>query len=371
MLAGHYKSKKSNNLLMLLCFLFPAIILIISFPSICQGYEKVAVLYFTDNSKFDSGGFFSFWPFSVIFGSGQKREKWELSSGFRDMLNEKLTESGYDIIEPAYIDKILKETKKGNLKELAGKLDADIIIIGNVKKFEQHRTRASSQGPTQLNPSDSISMVTMGGLGGFFYSATVKTHVMMYDNSGEEIENSNFDSKKDLKDFYMGVGPLTYHRGDSKEEKEDLEKRSPIVDYKKLDVMKFGGDEFKNETLFGAATMDVMEQIANKIGENLTPTEIANVNGKIIYVGTGDRLKENEVYINIGAGDGVKPGMRLGVYIEELKLTDPDSGKELGIVPEEKIGAIKITKIETEHLSVAEIVEKIKQIERGNVVKRE
>ncbi len=348
--------------------IIPAIVymFVISSPVFSQGGEKIAVLYFTDHSGFDSDGLLSFWPFNVIFGSGQKREKWELSSGFRDMLNEKLTEAGYSIIEADYVDKILQETKKDNLGELAKKLNADVIIVGNIKKFEQHRTRASSQGPTQYNPSETTSMIAMGGLGGFFYSATVKTHVMMYDSSGEELENSNFDSKKDLKDFYMGVGPLTYHRGDTEEKN-----KNPIVDYEKLDAMKFGSDEFKSDTLFGLATMDVMDQIAKKMDEHLTPTEIANVNGKIIYVGTGDRLKENEVYVNLGASDGIKPGVRLGVFVEELKLTDPDSGKELGTVPEEKIGAIKITKIEAEHLSVAEIVEKTKQIERGNVVKRE
>lgn len=370
MFVSQPETKKLNSMILFYSIISTILLMFfISSPVFSQEGERVAVLYFTDHSGFDSDGLLSFWPFNIIFGSGQKREKWELSPGFRDMLNEKLTEAGYSIIEPDYIDKVLQETKKDNIGELAKKLNADVIIVGDIKKFEQHRTRASSQGATQFDSGETTSMIAMGGLGGFFYSSTVKTHVMMYNSSGEELENSNFDSKKDLKDFYMGVGPLTYHRGDTKE--KDSEQKNPIVDYKKLDAMKFGSDEFKNDTLFGLATMDVIDQIAKKMDEHLTPAKIANVNGKIIYVGTGDRLKENEVYVNLGASDGIKPGVRLGVFVEELKLTDPDSGKELGTAPEEKIGAIKITKIEAEHLSVAEIIEKTKKIERGNIVKRE
>jgi hypothetical protein len=93
--------------------------------------------------------------------------------------------------------------------------------------------------------------------------------------------------------------------------------------------------------------------------------------GKIIYVGTGERLKDNEVYINLGAGDGVRPGLRLGVYIEGLQLTDPDTGEELGTVDEKKVGVIKVSKVEADHLSIAEVIEKTGQIERGNIVKRE
>ena len=66
---------------------------------------KVAVLYFTDHSGFDSGGgCLNIWPLRVIFGSGQPRETWDIKSGFRDMLNEKLTEAGYSIVEPGYVD---------------------------------------------------------------------------------------------------------------------------------------------------------------------------------------------------------------------------------------------------------------------------
>ena len=155
------------------------------------------------------------------------------------------------------------------------------------------------------------------------------------------------------------------------EKDETGEPQPPIVDYKKLDTVKFSTDEFKNRTLFGIATMDVMSKIVAEVKEHLEPVELPPVQGEIIYVGTGKRLNENEVYINLGAGDEIRPGHRLGVYIEGLPLTDPSTGEELGTLDEEKIGVIKVTKVEADHLSIAEIVEKTGQIERGNIVRRE
>jgi hypothetical protein len=367
------KSQVSSLMSWVLCL---SVVFAITFCSQSWGQEggKVAVLYFTDHSGFGSGcGCLSLWPFSIIFGTGQKREKWDLKSGFRDMLNERLAEAGYNIIEPGHVDKVLQEMGKEDLAALAGKLSADAMIIGDIREFQQHRARATSQGPTELASGSTTRMVAMGGVGGFYYSASVETNIMIYDSSGDELESTEVDSKKDLRDFYMGVGLLTksYHGGEARKESDASEQESPIVDYARLDAVKFGTDEFKSRTLFGIATMDVMDKIVAKVEEHLEPAVLINVRGKIIYVGTGKRLKENEVYIDLGAGDGIRPGHRLGVYIEGLPLTDPDTGEELGTLAEEKIGVIKVSKVEADHLSIAEIVERTGQIERGNIVKRE
>ncbi len=135
--------------------------------------------------------------------------------------------------------------------------------------------------------------------------------------------------------------------------------------------MKFGSDEFKNRTLFGMTIMDVMDQIVTRVEGYLSPAKLAKAEGKIIYVGTGDRLKKSEIYINLGAGDGVKTGQRLGIFIKGIQLIDPDTGEELGSIAEKKVGVIRISKVEAEHLSIAEIIEKTGEIERGNIVKRE
>jgi len=347
-----------------------------------QTEKKVAVVYFSDNSKFDnrSGcGFIPLGPLSSIFGFGQKREKWDLTSGFRDMLNENLKNSGYSVIEPSYIEKVIKDSGKDNLVGLANKLGADVLIIGNITKFEQHRTRISSSGPTSASSNTGgdmgMTLNLQGGIGGYYYSSSVKTTVTLYDNSGDEIDKADMESKKDLQDFTFGMGPLSKsYQGGEANKKDDLNKKQPIVDYRKLDNMKFGTDEFKNQTLFGLATTDVMNQIVAKVEEHVEPaskTSKSGVEGKVIYIGDNKYLKENEVYVDLGAEDGLVVGNKLGVYIEGMTLTDPDTGKELKKIPEKRVGSIKISKIEADHLSVAEIVEGREEIRKGNIIRPE
>ncbi len=343
-----------------------------------QNGQRVAVLYFADHSKFDSGsgcGWFSLGPLNSLFGIGQSREKWDLSSGFRDLLNESLKSSGYNIVDPSYVDQVIKSSGRNNISELAEKLSADIVVIGDITKFEQHRTRVSSQGKSVASTGGEygMNMNLMGGLAGYYYNSTVKVKFTIYDNSGAELESGEVISKKDLQDFYIGLGPLSknYKGGDAHSSGEKNESQAPIVDYKKLDTMKFGTDEFKNKTLFGLATMDVINQMITNIGNFVEPIYQPKVLGKIIYVGDGKYLKENEVYIDLGASDGLVIGHKLGVYIEGITLSDPDTGDELGKGQDKKIGMIKITKIEADHLSIAEIIEGLGQVGKGNLIKAE
>lgn len=345
---------------------------IVCSPSWGQEGGKIAVLPFANHSGFDSNsGCMSVWPLNVIFGSGNKGEKWDISAGFRDMLNEKLSEAGYSIVEPDLVDEALKSTGGKDMAALVRKLDADILIVGDIREFDQHRMRASSQGPTRLSSGGGMQLSAMGGVGGYYYSATVNTDIIIYDNSGDKVDDVEVNAKKDVRDFYMGVGLMTYHRGDTNEGKDGTKPQNPIVDYGKLDKMEFGSDEFNNRTLFGMTIMDVMDQIVVKIERYLSPAELVIAQGKIIYVGTGERLKENEVYINLGAGDEAKTGQRLGIFIKGIQLIDPDTGEELGSIAEKKVGVIRISKVEAEHLSIAEVIEKTGEIERGNIVKRE
>ena len=338
-----------------------------SYPSIARADGEVAVLYFIDHSNFDSGGgCLSIWPFNFIFGSGKKRETWNLESGFRDILNEELKRAGYNVIPAEEVDKAMEAVGREDLPALAAKLGVDILITGEIKKFEQHRARASSQGPTVLNTGQNMKMTAMGGMGGFYYSATINTDIRIFDDMGDQLEETSVNTKKDLADFYMGVGPMTYHRGDRDQKKRA---NNPIVDYNKLDAMKFGSDEFKNRTLLGMATMDVIKQVIALVKEYVKPPNPVNVSGKIIYVGTGNRLKKNEVYIDLGVADGIKVGQVLGVYTESTPPVDSETGKKSSIPSTEKIGSIKVSKVETEHLSIAEIIEKKGEIQRDSIVK--
>jgi len=347
-------------------FIFLSLFLLSFVPlANAQNSGKVAVLYFIDRSNFDrsSGcGCISLGPLNSLFGFGQKREKWNLSEGFRDLLNENLKKSGYNVIESSYVDEVLRTSDRSNMADIANKLGAEIIFVGDITKFEQHRTRVSTHGPTTASTGGDygMKMNLKNDIGGFYYSSSVNTKILIYDNTGSEIENGEINSKKDLKDFFMGIGPLRkeYDGGDSIKDNKK-EKKELIVDYQKLDKMKFGTEEFKENTLFGLATMDVMSQITKKVGEHIDPMSITGVEGKIIYVSDGKHLKENEVYIDIGAGDGLVIGNKLAIFEEDADLK------------QKRIGLLKVNKIEAEHLSIAEIIEKISEIKKGNIIRPE
>ena len=65
--------------------------------------KRVAVLYFENHSNFDSPtgcGCLPVGPLGFLFGSGGKHEKWDLKTGFRDLLNERLEESQlYEVVK--------------------------------------------------------------------------------------------------------------------------------------------------------------------------------------------------------------------------------------------------------------------------------
>lgn len=348
-------------------------------PSLAQTGRKVAVLYFTDHSNFDraSGcGPLSLGPLNFLFGSGQPRERWDLSSGFRELLNQTLKQEGYNVVEASQVEEVIRKFGMKDLALLGRELDADIMVIGDIRKFEQHRNRLTSQGYTMASggisgSEHSANVTLLGGVGGFYYTSTVKVDMKIYDESGNELATELVSSKKDLKDFFIGMGPLAKrHRDGDAISNYKSKDRLPIVEYDKLDKMKFGTEEFMNDTLFGLATRDVINKMVAKVGEYIEPVRIPTVRGKIIYVGDGKHLRNNEVYIDLGSSDGILPGHKLGVFTDDLVLTDPDTGKEQRISGK-RIGSVKIIKVEANHLSIGEIIEGLDHIEKGNVVRSE
>ncbi len=118
----------------------------------------------------------------------------------------------------------------------------------------------------------------------------------------------------------------------------------------------FGGDAF-NKTVLGQATRQAIEQAVTFI---IRSTEQVPWTGRVVEV-AGD-----QVYINVGAGAGVKPGDRFTVTVVVRELTDPDSGALLGIV-ENKRGEIEVVKVQ-EKFSVAKTRTRF-QAARGDLVK--
>lgn len=369
--------------------------LIMVFPMDGEAIKRVAVLYFDDHSGFDSPtgcGCLPVGPFGFLFGQGRHR-KWNLKMGFRDMLNEKLTESQhYEVIYPddlaiAFAElEMSKRDVKNEAKraELADKLNLDAMLIGDVRRFNQERLRGSA---ARMIREGGKRAAGVGGIqaAGYYYRATVHLKIKMYDATGREIAISKVNKSAVYELGGVSAAPfraVTTNRGT--EFKMGTSKIStkkgpdPIVSSDKLDKIEFNSPEFR-QTLFWAATEKVLNgvilKLRQRIGPELTaeeisestsqPTPTVTPKGMIASVKT----EPPQAYITLGSEQGIAVGDKLVVYTQGAEITDPQTGQVLGY-EEEKAGLIEIIDVMSPSLSKAQILEGVNKLKRGDIVKK-
>ena len=374
------------------------------------GGKRVAILSFEDHSRFDSptgcgciptGGLIG-----KIFGGTKRRTDWDLSSGFRILLNRKLAETG--VYEPLTQDEIMDGMAKLRISrrsimsnaesrdKLLKELNTEVIIIGDVRKFNQERVRANasrsliegSSGSTGRNMHNMpLGYMTGYQMVGYVYSATVNLNADFFGASGEKIATRKVSARKRHQlggakiaafqavtteqgsEFRLGQSPKS----------EEKKKLRPIVDPALLRKIGFGSPTF-NRTLFGLATDEALDKIVLALREVIGPELVAdNLNsasknsqkpvnreiiGKIIYA---DPDNPDQCYINIGSAQSVTVQQKLVVSTAE-PLVDPDTNEVLGYLSK-KIGMIEVTEIQTDRLSKVRIIEGFGKIKKGDEVK--
>jgi len=370
----------------------------------------VAILSFEDHSGFDSptgcgciptGGLIG-----KIFGGTKRRTDWDLSAGFRILLNRKLAET--EVYEPLTQDEIMDGMAKLRISrrsimsnaesrdKLLKELNAEVIIIGDVRKFNQERVRANasrsliegSSGSTGRNMHNMpLGYMTGYQMVGYVYSATVNLNADFFGVSGEKIATRKVSARKRHQlggakiaafqavtteqgsEFRLGQSPKS----------EEKKKLRPIVDPALLRKIGFGSPTF-NRTLFGLATDEALDKIVLALREVIGPELVAdNLNsasknsqkpvnreiiGKIIYA---DPDNPDQCYINIGSAQSVTVQQKLVVSTAE-PLVDPDTNEVLGYLSK-KIGMIEVTEIQTDRLSKVRIIEGFGKIKKGDEVK--
>ena len=370
----------------------------------------MAILSFEDHSRFDSptgcgciptGGLIG-----KIFGGTKRRTDWDLSSGFRILLNRKLAETG--VYEPLTQDEIMDGMAKLRISrrsimsnaesrdKLLKELNTEVIIIGDVRKFNQERVRANasrsliegSSGSTGKNMHNMpLGYMTGYQMVGYVYSATVNLNADFFGVSGEKIATRKVSARKRHQlggakiaafqavtteqgsEFRLGQSPKS----------EEKKKLRPIVDPALLRKIGFGSPTF-NRTLFGLATDEALDKIVLALREIIGPELMTdNVNsasknsqkpvtkeiiGKIIYA---DPDNPDQCYINIGSAQNVVVQQKLAVSTAE-PLVDPDTNEVLGYLSK-KIGMIEVTEIQTDRLSKVRIIEGFGKIKKGDEVK--
>ena len=374
------------------------------------GGKRVAILSFEDHSRFDSptgcgciptGGLIG-----KIFGGTKRRTDWDLSSGFRILLNRKLAQT--QVYEPITQDEIMDGMAKLRISrksvmssaksrdQLLKELNAEVIIISDVRKFNQERVRANasrsliegSSGSTGRNMHNMpLGYMTGYQMVGYAYFATVNLNADFFGVSGEKIATRKVSARKQHQlggakiaafeaitteqgsEFRLGQSPKS----------EERKKLRPIVNPALLRKIGFGSPTF-DRTLFGLATDEALEKIVLALREIIGPELITdNLNtgsknlqkpvtkaiaGKIIYA---DPENPDQCYINIGSAQNVAVQQKLEVITAE-PLVDPDTSEVLGYLSK-KIGMIEVTEIQTDRLSKVRIIEGFGRIKKGDEVK--
>lgn len=274
-------------------YVFVALMLvtgITAFPTLGAEKYKIAVLPFDDGSI---KGNERWW-----------REDWDLGAGVSDEFVTALMDTQkFRLIEREQIDKVLQEQDFG----AAGRVDSrsaakigkilgvQFLVMGRVTEF------------TNKSQSGAVGLGKKGvGLGVKTSTARVTIDARLVNTTTAEIIAS-VTGKGEKKQTNMGL----------------------VVNW---NAIAMGSDEFKKTNIGLAlrkAVVSASQQLAEKAYGEGAP---GGTSGAMI--GTVAYASGTKVIINIGSGEGVKPGMVFIVnhIIEEVK--DPDTGEVIDEVSE-------------------------------------
>ena len=369
--------------------------------------KRVVVLHFKDSSNFDDPVGCGCIP-NFVGAVFSTKKMWDLEAGFATILARRLAETS--VYQPVSRDELLDamaqmtlsrrnlmKLDKDQRAELAKLLNADVIIVGEIKKFGQTRMKANasrslteSGRETQSVPISTSYMTRFAAMG-HRNRAFVKLNMKFYEASGNEIATVPIDVSH--RDSLAGtnIAGLKASVTESGSEfqfgktKEKFGNRTrPITKTTQLNKIKFASPEY-DRTLFGIATNDALIKTVIKLRDSfgpnfITPWEtpenkeeqkkqvdeaMAKRPIKITYVETDD---QNVIYINAGSAKGIAIDQQFAVYTDGPPIRDVDTGEILDYT-KKKIATVAVTEILNEKLSVVKIVEKTGDIKRGDLLK--
>jgi len=378
--------------------------------------RRVAVLYFEDHSRFDSSTGCGCVPgfISKIFGT---KKRWDLEAGFAKMLNRKLVET--NVYQPVSKDELLdamaqmtlsrhslRKLDKAQRATLAKHLNADVIVRGDIRKFNQERLKTNASRTLRESGRESRQATTsfMTGIQvlGHLYRATIKLDIDFYDAEGNKLDVKFYDANGNAGSLlsvsrnhtYAGTKvasleasvtekgtDLTFGQTSEKHRKN----LRPIVRPTELNEIQFASAEY-DRTLFGIVTNEALIKVvlalrdnvgpnfitpweskttAAEEGEKPTPTATDGpLKGKIQYV---DDENTDKIYVNIGSNMGLAINQEFAVYTSGKPVRDVDTGEVLTYLPK-RIGTLAVSEILTGKVSVFRVVEITEPLKIGDVV---
>ena len=369
--------------------------------------KRVAVLYFKDDSRFDSSTGCGCIP-NFIGNVFSTKKKWDLEAGFPTLLNRKLAETL--VYQPVSRDELLdamaqmtlsrhglKKLNKTQRAILAKHLNADVIVFGEIKKFDQSRmaakySRAMAEGNMEAaSVPGSASFKTGLGAMGYHIRAQIKLNMKFYEATGNEIATVPITANRNHSLAGTQIAGLEASVTESgtnlrfgQTTEEHGKNLRPIIKPTQLNKIEFASPEY-DRTLFGIVTNEALIKTVLALRDNygpnfITPWETAATDEdkeekideeaakrpiKITYV---DNENPGMIYINAGSAKGIAIGQKFAVYTKGEAIRDIDTGEILDYKPK-KIATVTVVEIRNDRLSVVKVVEKNDDINTGDLLK--
>ena len=368
--------------------------------------KRIAVLYFQDNSRFDSPTGCGCVP-GFIGNLFSTKKRWDLEAGFAKMLNRKLVET--NVYEPVPTDELLDAMalmtlSRHNLKKLdqaqratlAKHLNADVIVTGDIQQFNQERLRTNAsrtlrEGGRQA-PQGTASYTAPVILRGSLHRAMIKMNMKFYNASGDRVADPRIAVTRDhsyaatkLASLEASVTEegtnLTFGQTSEKQRRNPR----PIVKPTELNEIQFASAEY-DRTLFGIVTNEALVKVVLALRDNVGPNFITPwepkpttsekektastaadgpLKGKVQYV---DSENLDMIYVNIGSDTGIAINQEFAVYTQGKPIRDIDTGEILTYVPKH-IGTLAVSELRTDKFSIFRVVEITEPLKRGDIVR--
>ena len=369
--------------------------------------KRIAVLYFEDHSRFDSPTGCGCVP-SFIGNMVTTKKRWDLEEGFARMLNRKLVET--NVYEPVSKDELLdgmafmtlsrQRLRKMDQKQraaLAKRLNADVIVVGDIRRFNQERLRTNAsrtlrEGGRPAAQRGTASYLAPVILRGSFYRVTIKLNMKFYNASGDVVAEPRISATRDHK--YIGTKFASLEASATEEgtnltygQTPDTRRKNPrpIVKPTELNEIQFASVEY-DRTLFGVVTHEALIKVVlalrDSVGPNfITPWETKTettkkaqgtsekvdgpIKGKIQYM---DSENLDKIYINIGSNRSIAINQKFAVYTKGKPVRDLDTGEVLTYL-EKQVAVVAVAEILNDKISVFRVVEMTEPLKMGDVVR--
>ena len=368
--------------------------------------KRVAVLYFEDNSRFDSPTGCGCVP-SFIGNIFSTKKRWDLEAGFARMLNRKLVET--NVYEPISKDELLdamalmtlsrhnmKKLNKEQRATLAKHLNADVVVLGNIRKFNQERLRTNASRTLREGGREAqrgtASYTAPVILRGSLHRVTIQLSMRFYNASGESVAEPRISATRDHS--YAGTKFASLEASMTEEgtnlsygQTSDRQRKNPrpIVNPTELNEIQFASAKY-DRTLFGMVTNEALIKVVLALRDNVGPNFITRwepqpaacekgektastttegpIKGKIQYV---DSENPDMIYVSIGSNRGIAINQEFAVYTKGKPVRDIDTGEILTHVPKH-IGTLAVSEILTDKVSIFRVVEIAEPLKIGDVV---